>query len=79
MHLHFVTRIAVYLKFIRILKYAIFEIKILRKSDFASCVKLCFENNPLYGIKASGWIFPLNEQHDQSWPLFSNCVSVASF
>ena len=43
------TRISVYLKSIRTSKYALFEIsKIFRNSDFASCAKFCFENNPLY-------------------------------
>ena len=37
---YFVTQISVYLKSIRTSKYALFKIKILRNSDFASCVKL---------------------------------------
>ena len=40
MHLqYFMTRISVYLKSIWTPKYALFEIKILQISDFASCAK----------------------------------------
>ena len=47
---YFVTRISVYLKSIRTSKYTLFEIKILRNSDFASCAKFSVSKITRYTV-----------------------------
>ena len=46
----FVTRISVYLKSIRTSKCALFEIKIFRNSDFASCTKISVSKITRYTV-----------------------------
>ena len=46
----FVTRISVYLKSIRTSKYALFEIKIFRNSDFAFCTKISVSKITRYTV-----------------------------
>ena len=45
-----VTRISVYLKSIRTSKYVLFEIKILRNSDFVSCAKVSVSKITSYTV-----------------------------
>ena len=47
------TRISVYLKSIRTSKYALFEIKIFRNSDFASCAKISVSKITRYTVVAN--------------------------